>query len=448
MFSPWLSRVLAYLKRQRFIKNVIFLQTGSFAGNIIQALAGVFMARLLQPDLFGVYALAFGLAGVASFFLGTGTHDAIAAVLGETYTQKDGKKTAEALTFLLKISLTAGLLACLGAFLIAPVAADFLYQNAKIGVYAVIIVLASAVSNSFFSITSMVLQVAGKIKAMTVWIVSDQAVRYGLSLLLVVLGLGVGGGVSGHLAGAAVMLIAAQFVWRWAGKKNEVLPAVRILWANFRKVPFKRYFNFSFWTSIDRNLASLYSVLPILLTGIFVRASEVSFFKLSFAYVNLALSLLAPISVLLNIEFPRLKIEDGRRLRKNFIRVSSCALGLSAVLTVAALAVAPWAFRFFYGESFMPSVKYVSGFLIYGALFGLGVGLGPMWRAVNRVKTSIKINLATLGAGIPLGLLLIKKFDVWGAVMTVTLWFTVSHFISFIYLSRILKENKNIEHLA
>ena len=87
-------------------------------------------------------------------------------------------------------------------------------------------------------------------------------------------------------------------------------------------------------------------------------------------------------------------------------------------------------------ENFLPSVPYVVGLIVYGALYGIGVGLGPMWRAINGVKVSIVINLIILGAGIPLGLWLIKNYGLWGSVAMVTIWFTVSHFISFIYLMK------------
>ena len=59
-----------------------------------------------------------------------------------------------------------------------------------------------------------------------------------------------------------------------------------------------------------------------------------------------------------------------------------------------------------------------------------------MWRAVNGVKASIVINLTILGVGIPFGLWLIKNYGLWGSVIMVTMWFSVSHFISFFYLAR------------
>ena len=66
-----------------------------------------------------------------------------------------------------------------------------------------------------------------------------------------------------------------------------------------------------------------------------------------------------------------------------------------------------------------------------------------MWRAINKVRVSIMINLLVLGAGIPLGLLLIKMYGLWGAVMMVTIWFSISHMVSFGYLVRELKKQND-----
>ncbi|MDO8495067.1 MAG: oligosaccharide flippase family protein [bacterium] len=432
---------IAYYRQHAFVKNVLLLQSGSFAGNIIQALVGVFMARLLQPELFGVYALAFSLAGLIGLFQGVGAQEAMATVLGETYARKDTERTKEALAFLLKIISITSAIAVAGA-LMAPWIAGKLYQNPHIGSYSAIIIVAVVFSTTFFSLSSLVLQVAGRIKAMMVLSLTDQMVRYGLSVGFVFLGLGIWGAVSGHLAGAIIVFIISLVIWERLRRQYPIFPSLRKLFKQAKTVSLKKYLGFSLWIAVDRNVASLYGILPVVLTGIYVSSTEVTFFKLALAFVNLALSLLGPVSTLLNVEFPKMKVEEASQLGKNFVRVSVYSLVLSMILTGAALLFAPLAFRFFYGESFMMSIKYVYGLFLYGALFGVGVGLGPMWRAVNKVKTSILINSITLGAGIPLGLWLIKNHGLWGAVIMVTVWYSVSHFVSFFYLARLLNSRQ------
>lgn len=429
---------LSQLWKKAFIRNVATLQIGSFAGTIFQAAVGVFMARLLQPELLGIYALSFGLASIGGLLLGAGTQEAVSSLLGSVYAHQDKEGVGEVLAFLLKMTFYAGLITLLLLFFLPRIAHHF-YGNSIIGWYASFVILAVFLSSSFTAVVQLGLQVVGKIKVLTAMIFSDQLLRFGVSLLLVFLGLGVLGAVAGQLIGAIILFGISLFVWKRLKKSHPILPSLKGLSRRVIKVPIRKYFGFSFWVAVDRNMGNLYMVLPVVLTGIFVSTGEVSFFKLAFGYINIALSLLGPVSVLLNIEFPKMRIEDPDKLAKNFIKVSLYGLLISAALTAGAIIISPIAFRILYGESFMPSVSYIFGLFLYGSLFGIGIGLGPMWRAIDKVKVSIIINLIILGLGIPAGLWLIKSYGLWGSVITVTIWFAVSHFISFFYLLKNLK---------
>ncbi|MDP3792425.1 MAG: oligosaccharide flippase family protein [bacterium] len=428
-----------YLSRNLFVRNVATLQIGSFGGTLVQAVFGIFIARLLQPELFGVYSLAIGLAALAGLLLGAGMQDAVATLVSSAYARNDKEELREVLAFLLKITFYAGLSTLLVFFFI-PSVADYFYGNTMIGWYAGIVLLGVFLSTSFNAVVQLSLQVSGRIKTLAWLVFGDQFLRSGLALFFVFLGFGVFGGVSGHFVGAAAIFIFSVLVWKKLVTIYEIFPSLGDLLNYVRRVSVKKYFSFSFWIAVDRNMGNLYMVLPVVLTGIYVSAGEVSFFKLAFGYINLALSLLGPISILLNMEFPKIQVDDPKKLRDNFIRVSKFGLFISVILTLGAIVVSPWAFRILYGESFMPSVSYVFGLVAYGALYGIGVGLGPMWRAINKVKVSIIINLVILVAGIPAGLWLVKSYGLWGSVVMVTMWFTVSHLVSFAYLFKKLKK--------
>ena len=422
------------------------LQVGSFGGTVVQASVGVVIARLLQPELLGVYSLAFGLAAMTTLIVGMGIQEAVSSLLGRAYARKDGVEVENIFGFMFKITFFAALIVLVFSFFL-PSIADKLYGNSTIGVYASIIVVAVVLSSFFFTLTYSTFQITGRIKSLTYLIITDQSLRSGLSLVLVIAGLGVFGAVSGHLVGALIIFISSALLFRKLRKEDFLFPGLCRLIVSAKNVSFKKYFGFTFWVALDRNMGNLFMALPAILTGIYVTISEVSFFRLSFGYINLALSLLGPISILLNVEFPKLQIENKEKLAENFKRVSLYSLGLSVVLTVVAIIVSPIAFKILYGENFLPSVPYVAGFVIYGALYGVGVGLGPMWRAIDKVKVSIAINLLTLGGGVPLGLFLIKYYNLWGAVMMVTLWYAVSHLSSFVYLMHYLNKRLPSENL-
>ena len=434
-----ISENIKYFWQHRFVRQTAVLQSGIVLGNFFQALIGVFLARLLQPHLFGIYSIAIGLGSLSSLFLSSGAFDAAAPIIGESYAKKDYTTIGEVLGFLVKMIVATGIMGLAYIALLPWIGARF-YGSSLIGTYAMFIVLALIFASTCSGFLTLCLQLVGKVKTMAKFSVADQFLRYGLSLVFVAMGLGVMGAINGQWVGAAAITVAAGVYWNKLRKEHNFLPSFKKLISLARTISFKKYFGFTFWVMLDRNMGSFYITLPVVLTGMYVTATEVTYFKLAFGYINLAMSLLGPISTLLNMEFSKMKVDSREALSRNFIKVSLYAMGLSAVLTLLAVVVSPLAFRILYGVNFLPSTKYVADLLAYGAPYGIGVGLGPMWRAVNRVKVSILINTIILGVGIPAGILLIKYFNIWGAIIMVTLWFTVSHFISFFYLMKKLRK--------
>jgi len=437
MFLSKIKERINYYRSHPFVRNTAILQAGSMFGNVLQAGAGIIMARILQPDAFGIYALSFSLAGFISIFLGVGAQDAVTTILGGAYARKDEREIQDALAFLAKITLIMGFVALIGAA-IAPFIAQSLYGNSMIGWFAAVVVVASIISTTAYSFSTIGLQISGRIQQMTLLGLGDQLLRSGFALSLVVAGFGVAGIVTGHFVGAAILCIVSVFVWKKLQRDFPILPHIRDLLAHMREISVRRYLQFSFWIALDRNLSNLYNILPILLTGIYLAPSEVTFFKLAFGYINLALGFLGPIGILLNVEFPKMKEQGIERLSRNFDRVSLYAIGISAFLTLGAALVAPIAFRLLYGPEFSQSVRYVYGLIPYGALMGLGVGLGAMLRALNKVHVSIIMHVINLAIGVPLGLFWIKHFGAWGTIGIVTVWYTIAHATIFVYMRRYL----------
>ncbi|OGN27699.1 MAG: hypothetical protein A2941_01790 [Candidatus Yanofskybacteria bacterium RIFCSPLOWO2_01_FULL_49_17] len=431
-----------YFRQHRFIKNLAILQIGNFGTTILQGICSIIIARLLQPQLFGVYAIAFSLAGLLVLVVSFGVGDAVTTIVGGTHARDDHAGTRGAFMFLAKMSFFIGLLSIVAAAL-APSLASKVYHDPQIGWYAGILVIASFISNTFLNFSVLAHQVVGKIKQMTALIFTDQALRNILALSLVAGGLGIAGAMSGHFIGAVVMLFVSVIAWERLRRTHHMFPSARELFTPSPDAHIQKHVSFSAWIALDKNIATLFNLLPVLMVALYVSTTEVTYFKISLAYINLVLGLMGPISTLLNVELPRLREGDPNALRKNFIRVSMYSLACSAALTIAALIVSPIALRILYGASFVPGVKYILGLGIYGAFIGIGVGLGSMWRALDKVKISILINTVTLGVGIPGGLYLIKHFGVWGAVIMVSLWFTVSHLISFSYILRHTRQLKD-----
>src|SRR3989338_11427702 len=105
----FLKEQFSYFKESKFIRNVATLQAGSFLGSVIQAGIGIIIARLLEPELFGIYALAFGMASLTTLIIGMGIQEAVSSLLGRAYGQGDKKEVENILGFMLKITFLAAL---------------------------------------------------------------------------------------------------------------------------------------------------------------------------------------------------------------------------------------------------------------------------------------------------------------------------------------------------
>src|SRR3989344_7149285 len=104
-----------YFRQHRFIKNLAILQIGNFGTTILQGICSIIIARLLQPQLFGVYAVAFSLAGLLVLVVSFGVGDAVTTIVGGTHARDDHAGTRGAFMFLAKMSFFIGLLSIVSA---------------------------------------------------------------------------------------------------------------------------------------------------------------------------------------------------------------------------------------------------------------------------------------------------------------------------------------------
>jgi O-antigen/teichoic acid export membrane protein len=432
-----MRRFLTSLLNHRLVRGSLTFQIGSVGAMLVQAAAGVVLARVLGPEQFGRYAIVMSLAAVGSVLLGAGAADAMAPVLSRAHHGGDDKGVRDALLFLGKfVVATACIVLILGLAL--PAVAHRFYGDAMLGWFALAVLAASAVSTLLFTPTQLALQVYGRIGRLSALTFADQAVRQAIVVGLALSGLGVLGASYGHLFGAFIVFAVAAFFWHRLRHGWTLVPRITELLRTFPSDG-RKYIAPTLWVLADRNLAMLYGAAPVAMAGLFLSTTDVSYFKIALGWVTLALSVLTPVSILLNTELARIQVVEPGLLRSRFVRITLAAVGFSTLVTFVAALIAEPVFGLLYGPEFRAAVPLVYWFIPFGALFGLGVALGPLWRAIDKVRISIVINLIVLGIGVPLGMLALKTLGTFGAVAMVTGWYTVAHAVSFAYLIRKLK---------
>ena len=227
--SRYIKDKVSYFRQHWFVR-IGHSQVGNFSNTFIRGLTGIIIARLLQPELFGVYAISlvwrpFGLSGEFRY------QDTGATLLAGRTPAKITK--AQRGLFFWVNGFVIAILSVI-AILIAPSLAEKVYHNPLIGWYAGILVMASFISNTFLNFSVLTYQVMGKIKQMTLLTFTDQTLRNILAVLLVAGGLGITGAMSGHLLGAVAMLTVSVIVWERLRKSHSIFPSVWEFFKNSR----------------------------------------------------------------------------------------------------------------------------------------------------------------------------------------------------------------------
>jgi len=427
-----------------FVKDAAVLQVGNILSMGIGILTAILIARWLQPEKYGLYSLVFAFAGLLSIFMNVGAEKAVVTLFSEAYAEKDEEEIKNILTYFLKINIIIFLLIGVAFIILAPILSNYFYQSIEIGNLTRLIILTN-ILGLFFAIITIIFQVTRQMANYVVIDVINNIFKGVFSLLFIFWGLGVFGVVFAQLIVAFVMLVVSIFFYQYLASKNNILPSFKKLLLNVWRAPIKKYFKFSFWIAVNDNLSSLYGYLPMIFLGMFAPIQSVGLFKIALKYTSIPLMLLSPISQLLNIQLPVTKTLGYKSLRKNFIKATLYSFLISVILMILLVLMAPFLIKTFYGDSYLPSVNLIYYLAGFSVLFSIGVGVGPIFRALDLMSTILKINFIVILFGLPFVYLAIKTYGIMGAIFFVFGWPLISDIIALSYILNILSKIKSDE---
>lgn len=427
-----------------FIQDVGILQIGKFISILLSVVASIILARWLGPELYGVYGLIFAFVGLVGIFIDWGAGYASLTLLAESYVKKDKQEIKDILTYFVKITFLAICTIGILSIILAPFLTDQLYQNSQIGSLARIILIATFLG-VVYNLLVIVLQAIRQIKQLTILEIFNKLIYTLFPVVFLLIGWSLTGVVWGYFISSLIFLIFAIFVYSFLVKKDEFLPSLKQIFFNLKKVKIKKYFNFGFLIAIDKNLGRLVSILPIIFLGIFALPQEVGYFKIAFAYISIPIMILSPVSRLLSVQLPKSKTFGLKTLKKHFYKTTFYSGLISILLIIPFIFLAPYLIKFFYGQEYIGSIQLVYYLAILAAFSGFGVGVAPFYRTVNKMKTSIIVNIFQVILITILTIVLVKNISslmaiIWALIITTTI-FLLLHFLIIKYIMEKYEKN-------
>ncbi|NCN07253.1 oligosaccharide flippase family protein [Candidatus Falkowbacteria bacterium] len=386
---------LKNLFSKKFIKDAMVLQVGSVFSSSIFFLGSVALARFLGVELYGQYALIFTFISLVNLFTNWGEQGVALTIAPEAYAKGDINKFQEVIKYFFFITTISTLIVNVGVFFFAPRLTEILYHNPQIGNFARVVLLMSILQIIYLFFT-VILQIVRNVKYLSVLDAINKFLHVGISVLLVFLGYGLWGVVYGKLIVAIIFLIFSVVAYKILFKNNSLMPSIKELLFGINYKIIKKFFRFGIAISLDKNIGSLFGILPLMLLGYYGSIEQVSYYKVAYGYISLPMILLGPVSRLLSVQLPQSKAYGLNVLRRDFWRSTLFSGFINMSLVLIFLIPAKFLVETFYGADFMGSVPAIYFLSIVVILSGFNIGLGSIMKTIRKMKYSIVINVSTI----------------------------------------------------
>ena len=146
---------------------------------------------------------------------------------------------------------------------------------------------------------------------------------------LALAGFGLLGVFTGQVIASLIAVGIGFVLYRRLVADDPLFPTVRELLRGIVRpdLPLWPSTRFGLSIAFDKNLVSLYNLAPILLLARFVPEDEVGQLRVALSYMAIPAVLLTPISRLLMVDLPRLRVTAPERVRPAFLRLTLLGAG-------------------------------------------------------------------------------------------------------------------------
>lgn len=417
---------LQNLLASKFVRDTITLQAGALVLTAVNALSFVIVVRALGPEEYGVYQLVLTMHGLLMTLNLTGLGPSTVTRLAEAIGAGDQTRIRNLMGFFMQASLAVAVLALLAAWLFGPAFAAASYNNAFIGelyrLYVLILFF-----DPIYRAALLTLQSLREMRQFTVLENGGLLLEALFKIGMVLLGYGATGVLVAHVTAVVIRAGIGLLLYRHHQRtKPDLLPTFgAIVGATLRNSP-RPYWRFGFLLAVDKNIAMLYTLLPVQVAGMFGGEAAAGFLRLglnALSYPNMLFK-----GVLTNLE-TRFPADAGqgnyRRMQDNLNRLGRWIVPLSIGLYGAFALFAPLVLPII-GEEYLPAISVIRVLSLYGLVTGIGGVFGPLYRTLRMMRGILAAKIAALVLAALPGLWLITTYGPVGGGWTIVLLYTLN----------------------
>lgn len=406
---------------RKVIKNSVYNSSGVLIGNVAGIILTVILARLLLPELFGIYHLALAVGLLLFTFTDFGINGTLTRYVADALGRNDETLARSYFVYLGKIKLVLGLLFSLLIFSLAKPLAFHVFNKPSLflplEIIAVFVFL-----NALLSFTNSAFEAFKEFKYNTI----RSSIYEGLRLILIPLFVILGYSVGGALAGLCLSILGAFLVlFYFLAKKHTFL-----LKGEVKRIDRKRILRFLSFLTIGSISGVVFVYVDSIMLGILMAAEYVGFYRASYSIVIAIVGLASIAGVL----FPVFTQLEGDDLNNAFQKVFKYSTILSFPFAFGLVFIAEPLVKVIYGAEYLPAVYplYVLSFLIITSMTDF---FSIIFTTKEKPEYPTMVTIVSMTLNVILNYFLILRFGMIGAAVA-TVVSTYFNFFSIGILSK------------
>ena len=418
-----------------------FLVSGTAFATVIMALASIFIGRVLGPDLYGQYTLAFVVPQLLFLFTDLGINQGLVKFAADSHNGGETSRLARMLKYVLLIKALTGIAIFLANYTMGDWFASSILQRPELGYYVRLASTTIVFQALFSTVVSFFVGIdRAEYNALAT---NAQAIaKTVISVALLLLGFGIEGAILGSVAsnvfGVAASLILLGFVFR---RRKNSESATSVPGDNIAKE----------LSNLMRYCTPLY--LSVLLVGfipvfnnfilaLFATDANIGNYKAAINFNTLMTIISIPVTTTLLAAFSKLESSTEDKVRRFFKYANKYATMLTVPIAVLLIVLAQQVIGIVYGKTYDTAPLFLALHSGLYLLVGLGyVTLQSLYNGLGEAKTTLKMNVIVVIALVVLGPLLANSFSVVGLITA----FVVASALGTVYAAYIARRKYNVE---
>lgn len=408
-----ISARLRQVRQQRPVGDTLRFQVGQVVVIVAQGLTSLILLRVLGPDLVGVYAVATAMVVTARLLDLTGANRQALTEMALARGAGADERLAPALAAFLRVSVLVRMPLVATVFALAPAAATAAYGTPDAGLLARWLVL-PLLFDLPYDLLVMVLHAQGQVQQVVRIETARALLIAAATAIVLLLGWGLAGLVTVRVAVSLAALGWSAFGYQQIAARVLSLPSWPRLLGEARSVEARSRLRAGVPMALEKALGNLGNQLPVLLLGA-MHTGAVGYYAAAVRLMAVPAPLVSALARTLDVLMPFRAGQSSASLRRTFVRATLWSGLLWTPVTIVTAAVAPVLLIAVAGEAYRPSLPVIYPLVLQSLAVGAGVGISAALRSAGRPAYGVALQLLSLAVVVPLGVVLIDRWDAAGA---------------------------------